>query len=113
VVEIVLLAVALPMVDEVADKEMDKATDARTTNAHTCKWTIIPLKHMEKGSTLTMTQSLVKQTPPGMTNVLLTTEVSQDTSSPTAFTSNVPGIKTTHSTKEHYPHCLLQQEMVT
>jgi hypothetical protein len=77
----------------------DEETNARSTNAHTAKWTIIPPKHAERESTLKMTQTPAVHTVPGMTNVLATTEVSQDTSSLTASTSNVPGINTTKSTR--------------
>jgi hypothetical protein len=93
----------MAVADEVADAEVDEETDARSTNAHTAKWTIIPPKHAERERTLKTTQTPVVhtpavQTPPGTTNVLATTAVSQDTSSPTASTSNVPGINATKST---------------
>jgi len=104
--------------DEVADAEVDEETDARSTNAHTAKWTIIPPKHAERESTLKTTQTPAVQTPavqtpPGTTNVLVTTVVSQNTSSPTASTSNVPGINATKSTKAQHLHRLLQQEIAT
>jgi len=58
-------------------------------------------------------QTLAVQTPPGTTNVLATTAVSQDPSSPAASTSNVPGINATKSTKAQNPHCLQQQDIAT
>jgi len=98
---------------QVAYVEVDEEKDARRTNAHAAKWTIIPPKHAERESTLNTTQTpavqtpalqtQALQTPPGTTNVLGTTAVSQDTSSPTAFTSNVPGINTTKSTRALHP----------
>jgi hypothetical protein len=106
VAEIVVVAVAVA--DEVADAEVDEETDARSTNAHTAKWTIIPPKHAEKESTLKAIQI-----PPGTTSGHATTAVSQDTSKPTASTSNVPGINATRSTKaQHLPRSL-QQEIAT
>jgi len=108
-----IMGVAKAVVDEVAGKEVDEETDARSTNAHTAKWTIIPPKHAERESTLKMTPTQAIQTPPGMTNKLATTAVSQDTSSPTASTSNVRGINATKSTKAQHPHRLLQQEIAT
>jgi len=68
----------------------------------------MPPKHAARESTLK-----IIQTPPEMTNELATTAVSQDTSSPTASTSNVPEINATKSTKAEYLHRLLQQEIVT
>jgi hypothetical protein len=99
VAEIVVVAVAVAVADEVAGAELDEETDTRGTKANTAKWTIIPPKHAERESTLKTTQTPVVQTPPGTTNVLATTAVSQDTSSPTASTSNVPGINATKSTR--------------
>jgi len=64
-------------------------------------------------STLKRTQILAKQTPPGTTNGLATTEVSQDSSSWTASTSNVAGINVAKSTKEQHPDRLLQQGIAT
>jgi len=93
------VAEIVAMADEVVDAEVDEETDARSTNGHTAKWTIIPPKHAERESTLKTTQTPAVQTPPGTTNVLATTTVSQDTSSPTASTSNVPGINPTKSTR--------------
>ena len=104
---------AKAVADEVAGEEVDEETDARSTNPHTAKWTIIPPKHVERESTLTTTQTRAILTPPGTTNELVTTAVSQDTSSPTASTSNVRGINATQSTKAQHPHRLLQQEIVT
>jgi len=83
--------------DKVADAEVDKETDARSTNAHTAKWTIIPPKHVERENALKTTTAI--QTPPGTINERATTAVSQDTSNPTASTSNVPGINPTQSTR--------------
>jgi hypothetical protein len=108
VAEIVVVAVAVAVGDEVADAEVDEETDARSTNAHTAKWTIIPPKHAEKKSTLKAIQI-----PPGMTSGHATTVVSQDTSKPIASTSNVPGINTTRSTKSQHLPRSLQQEIAT
>jgi hypothetical protein len=80
--------------DVVADAEVDEETDARSTNAHTAKWTIIPPKHAEKENTLKAIQI-----PPGTTSGYATTAVSQDISKPTASTSTIPGINATRSTK--------------
>ena len=101
------------MADELADEVVDEEMDARSTNAHTAKWTIFPLKHAERETTLKTTQTPAIQTPPGTTNELATTAVSHDTSSPTASTSNVPGINATKSTKAQHPHRLRQQEIAT
>jgi len=112
---IVVVAVAVAMADEVADEEADEENDeekdARSTNAHTAKWTIIPPKHAKRENTLKTT--IVIQIPPGMTSEHAITSVSQDTSRPTAFTSNVPRINATKSPKAQHPHCLLQQEITT
>jgi len=106
--EIVVVAVAVAVADEVADSEVDKETDARSTNAHTAKWTIIPPKHAEKENTVKAIQILA-----GTTSGHATTAVSQDTSKPTASTSNVPGINARRSTKaQHLPRSL-QQEIAT
>jgi len=100
--------VAVAVVDEVVDAEVDEETDARSTNAHTAKWTIIPPRHAEKESILK-----VIQITPGIKSGHATTAVSQDTSKPTVSTSNVPGINATRSTKaQHLPRSL-QQEIVT
>jgi len=100
--------VAVPVADEVAEAEVDEATEARSTNAHTAKWTIIPPKHAENESTRNAIQI-----PPGMMSGHATTAVSQDTSMPTASTSNVPGINATRSTNaQHLPRSL-QQEIAT
>jgi len=64
-------------------------------------------------STLKRTQTLAKQTPPGTTNRLATTEVSQDRSSWTTSTSNVAGIDVAMSTKEQHPHRGLRQGIAT
>ena len=96
------MALAIAMVDEVADAEVDEETDASSTHAHTAKWTIIQLKHAERESTLKMSQTLAIQTPPGMTNGLATTAVSPDTSIPTASTSKVPAINVRKSSRA--PH---------
>jgi len=104
---------AVAVADKVADEEEDEEMDARSTKAHTAKWTIIRPKHAERESTLKTTQTLATQTPPGTTNELATTAVSQDTSSPTASTLNVPGINAIQRTKARHPHRLLQQEIVT
>jgi hypothetical protein len=96
---------------EVADEEVDEETDSTSTNTHTAKWTIIPPKHADRESMLKITQSLAIQTPLRTTNKLAITAVSQDTSSLTASTSNVPGINATKSTTAQHPHCLLQQEI--
>jgi len=101
-------AVADEVADEVPDAAVDEETDARSTNAHTAKWTIIPPKNAEKESTLKAIQ-----VPPGTTSGHATTAVSQDTSKPTASTSNVPGINATRSTKEQHFPCSLQQEIAT
>jgi len=109
--------------DEVADPDLDEATDARSTIAYTVNWTIIPPKNVQRESTLNTTQTPAVQTPavqtsavqttPGMRNVFVTTAVSQDTSSPTASPSNMPVINTTKSTMAQHPHRMLQQEIVT
>ena len=62
--------VALTVADEVADAEVDPETDARSTNAHTAQWTIIPPKHAEKESTLKAIQI-----PPGTMSRHATTVV--------------------------------------
>jgi len=90
--------VAVTVADEVADAEVDEEMDARSTNAHTAKWTMIPPKQAERESTLKTSQTPVIQTPPGMTNERPTTAVPPDTSNVTASTSNVPGINATKST---------------
>jgi hypothetical protein len=108
VAEILVVAIAVAVADEVGDAELDEETETRSTNAHTAKWTIIPPKHAEKEST-----RKAIQIPPGTTSGHATTAVSQDTSKPTASTSNVPGINTTRSTKaQHLPRSL-QQEIAT
>jgi hypothetical protein len=127
------LAEIMVVADKVADAEVDEETDARSTNAHTAKWTIIPPKHAERESTLKTThtpavqtlavqtpavqtpavQTPADQTPPRTTNVLATTAVSQDTSSPTASTSNVPGINATKSTRAQHPPRLLRKDIAT
>jgi len=107
----VVMAVAAP--DKVADEEEDEETDVRRTNAHTGQWTIIHLKHAEKDSTLKTRQSPAIQTRPETTNKLSTTAVSQDPSSPTASTSNMPGINPTKSTQAQHPHRLRWQEIAT
>ena len=86
--------VADKVADNVADAEVDEDTDARRTNAHTAKWTIVPLKHAEKECMLDATQI-----PPGTTSGHATTAVSQDTSKRTASASHMPGINATRSTK--------------
>jgi hypothetical protein len=100
--------VAMAMQDGVADAEVDEETDARSTNAHTTKWTIIPHKHAENENT-----RKAIQIPPGTMSEHTTTAVSQDTSKPTESTSNVPGINATRSTKAQYLPCSLQQEIMT
>ena len=112
------VAEIVAVANEVADEEEDEVTDASSINPHTAKWSIIPLKHAERESTMKTTQTPAVQTPAvqtplGTRNVVATTAVSQDTSSPTASTSNVPGINATKSTKAQHPHRLLQQEIVT
>ena len=92
------MAVAVAMADEEADEEMD----ARSTNTHIAKWTIIPPKHADRENALKKPQTTAIRTPPGMTNELATTAVSQDTSSPTASTSNVPGINATQSIRAQH-----------
>ena len=111
VAEIVVAAAAVA--NEVADQEEDDETDARSTHAHTSKWTIIPPKHAERESTLKTTQTPAIHTPPGPMKELATTVVSQDTSSLTASTSYVPGINATKSTKVQHLHRLLRQEIAT
>ena len=106
-----VVAVAVAMADKVADEEANEETDARSTIAHTVKWTIIPPKHGERENALKMTMAI--QTPPGMTSEHTITAVSQDTSRPNAFTSNMPGINATKSTKAQHPHRLLQQDIAT
>jgi hypothetical protein len=113
-----IVAVGISWVDEVADVVVHEETDARSTNAHTAKLTIIPLKHVERESTLRTTQTpavhtLAVQTPPGTTNVLAPNAVSQVTLSQTASTSNVPGINAIKSTKAQQPRRLLEQEIAT
>jgi hypothetical protein len=111
VADIVVVAVAMAVPDEVADMEVDEEMHTRSTYAHTAKWTIIPLKHAERQKALNMTMAI--QTPRGMTSDHAITAVSQDTSRATASTSNVPGIKRTKSTKAQHPHRLLQLEIAT
>jgi len=94
--------------ENVADAEVDEETDARSTNAHTAKWAIIPPKHVEKESML-----IAIQIPPGTTSRHATTAVSHDTSKATASTSNVPGINATRSTKAQHLPRLLQQGITT
>jgi len=98
--------VAMAMADQVADAEVDEETDARSTNANTAKCTIIPPKHVGK-------ESMLKeiQIPPGTMSVHATTAVLQDTSKPSASTSNVPRINATRSTKAQHLPGLLQQEI--
>jgi len=103
VAEIVVVA------DVVADEEVDEETDARGTNAHTTRWTIIPPNHVERESTRKTTQSLEIQTPPGTMNELTIPAVSQDISSPTASTSNIPGINATRLTEAEHSHRLLRR----
>jgi hypothetical protein len=107
------IAEIVAMADEVADEVVDEETDARCTNAHTAKWTIIPPKDAERESMLKTTQRLAIQTPLVMINELATPAVTQDTSSRTASTSNVPRINSTKSTKAQHPHPLLQQKIAT
>jgi hypothetical protein len=91
VVEIVAVA------DKVTDEVEDAETDARSTNAHTATWTIIPRKHAERENALKMTMAI--QTLPGTTSKHAITAVLQDTSRPTASTLNTPGNNATKSTK--------------
>jgi hypothetical protein len=103
-----IVALEDEVVDGLPDSVVDDETDARSTNAHTAKWTIIPPKHVEKESTLK-----VIQIPPGTTSEHATTVVSRDTSKPTASTSNVTGINAIRSTHaQHLPRSL-QQEITT
>jgi hypothetical protein len=101
-----ILAVAVA--DMVADVEVDEETNARSTNAHTAKWTIIPPKQAEKGISLKAIPI-----PPQTTSRHATTAVSQDTSKPTASTSHLPGINATRSTKPQHLPSLVQQEIAT
>jgi len=103
----------MAVADEVVDEEADEETDARSTNVITAKLTIIPPKHVERESTLKMTQTPAIQTPPGIKHELATTVVSQNTSSHNAYTSNVPKINATKSTMAPYPLRLLLQEIAT
>jgi hypothetical protein len=48
---------AVAMADEVADEEINEKTDARSKNAHTAKWTIIPPKHAEGEHTVKTTKT--------------------------------------------------------
>jgi hypothetical protein len=105
------MADIVAVADEVTDEEAEEATYARSTNADTGKWTIIPLKHVESENALKLTPAI--QTRPGTTSKHAITAVSQDTSRPTASTSNVPGINTTKSTMAQHPHGLLEQEIAT
>jgi hypothetical protein len=95
-----IVAVAL------ADTEVDNETDPRSTNVHTAKSTIISPKHGE-----TACSSLAIQIPSATMRAHGSTAVSQDTSNPTASTSNVPGINATKSKRalHHSP----QREIVT
>jgi len=81
----------------VVDKDADEEMDSRCTNAETAKWTIRPMQHAESEKALKTTPTTAIQTPPGTTNELATMALSQDNSSPTASTSNVPGINATKS----------------
>jgi hypothetical protein len=108
VAEIVALPVAVAVADKVADAEVAVETDARSTNAHTAQWTIIPPKHAEKEHTLKAIQI-----PPGKTSGHATTVVSQDTSKPTESTSKVPGINATRSTMAQVLPRSLQQEITS
>jgi hypothetical protein len=94
--------VAVPKAEEETDEELD----ARSINAHTAKWTIIPPKHAERDTALNGISPS-----PGMMSGHVTTDVSQDTSRPTVSTSIVPGINATSSKKAQHSHRLLQQEI--
>jgi len=111
VAEIVVVAVAVAVADEVEDEEADEEIEARSTNAHTAKWTIIPPKNAERENRLKTTTAI--QTPPATTGKYAITAVPQDASRPTASTSHVPGINATKSTKAQHVHRLLQQEITT
>jgi len=88
-----IVAVADDVTEEVADEE----TDARSTNAYTAKWTIIPPKHAERENALETTTAI--ETPPESMSEHAIAVVSKDTSRLTASTSNVPRINATGSTK--------------
>jgi hypothetical protein len=47
--------VAVAMVDEVVEEDVEEETDARSTDAHTAKWTTIPPKHEEGENALNTT----------------------------------------------------------
>jgi hypothetical protein len=102
------VAEIVAMADEVADLEVDEEMDARNSNSHAAKWTIIPPMSAEREITMNMIQ-----TPPGTPNEVATSAVSQDTSSLTASTSRVPQINAAMSTKAQHRHRLLQKEIVT
>ena len=91
------VAEIVAVADELTDEGVDQETDVRSTDAYTASWTIIPPKHAERENALKTTTAI--QTPPGTTSEHAITAVSQDTSRPTASTSNVPGITATKSTK--------------
>jgi hypothetical protein len=70
----------LAIAHEVADEEVDDETEARGTNTHAEKWTIIPPKHAKRESTVKTTQTPAIQSPPETSNELATTPITQDTS---------------------------------
>jgi hypothetical protein len=110
VVAIVAVAdeVADELGDELSEAEVVEEMDARSTNAHTSKCTIIPPKHAENEPTLK-----VIQIPPGTMSGLATPAVSQDTSKPTASTSNLSGINSSTSIKALNLPRILQQKIAT
>jgi len=61
-------AVADQVVDEEVDQEVDQEMRARSPNAHTAKWTIIPLNHGGREVNPKTTETPAIQTPPGTTN---------------------------------------------
>jgi hypothetical protein len=89
----------------------DEEMDAKSSNAHTEKWTIIPPKCAERDSAVKTKHNPAIKTE--TTNNHATSTVSLDTSRLIASTSTVPGIHATKSIKAQSPYRLLQQEIVT
>jgi len=96
---------AVAVADKVTNEVVDEETDARSTYTDNAIWTIIPPKRAEWESTLKTIQTPAIQIPWGTMNKLATTVVSQDTSSPSACTSAMPGINAKQPIYplHHYP----------
>jgi hypothetical protein len=101
------------MADVMEDEKVLKETHARSTNAHTAKWKLIPPKYVGRECSLKTTQTPARQSPPATMNKLAMTVDSLEISSPPAFTSNVPRTNPTKSTKVQHQDGLLKQEIVT